>query len=103
MADVARPLTFLHWGFWGCVSSFAVAMGVGQLLPADTAALSPELLVNALLVVFFVCACVYWTALGIIAHRTGRSAALWIVAGLATLAVGFIVTYWLMATRARLA
>ena len=38
--DLARPLRFLHWGFWGCMLSFALAIGVGQLFaPSDAGAL----------------------------------------------------------------
>ena len=95
--DLARPLKFLHGGFWGCVLSFALAMGVGRLFPAS----DTSLLTNTLLVVFFVCACVYWTSLGVLAHRLKQSAAIWVVAGLATLAIGFIATYVMMASRAR--
>lgn len=60
-----------------------------------------DLVPYALLAVFLVCAGLYWTALGVLAHRTGRSAALWVVAGLATLGIGFVATYLLMVSRAR--
>jgi hypothetical protein len=93
---LARPLAFLHGSFWGCVASFALAMGVPRLFPVG----DPALLTNALLAVFFVCACAYWTSLGILAHRLRQSAVIWILAGLATLAIGFIATYLMMARRA---
>ena len=95
--NLARPLKYLHGGFWGCVLSFALAMGVGRLFPASDTAL----LTNALLAAFFVCACVYWTSLGVLAHRLKRSAAIWVVAGLATLAIGFVATYLMMTSRVR--
>ena len=95
--DLARPLTVLHSSFWGCVALFVAAMAVGRLFPASDTALPT----NALLAVFFVCACAYWTSLGVLAHRQKQSAALWIIAGLATLAIGFIATYALMARRTR--
>jgi len=96
--ELAGPLKYLHWGFWGCIASFAFAMGADHVVPASP---SGQLLIYALLAAFFACACLYWVSLGVLARRTGRSAALWIVAGLATLAIGFIVTYILMATRVR--
>jgi hypothetical protein len=100
--DLARPLKFLHWGFWGSVASFALAMAADRLFPAsDAAALGSGFLTNALLAVFFVFACFYWTSLGVLAHRLGQSAAIWIVAGLATFAIGFIATYLMMGSRAR--
>jgi hypothetical protein len=84
--DLARPLRFLDWGFWGCNLSFV---------------LLPSVVINVLLAAFYVFACFYWTALGVLAHRTGRSWVIWVVAGLATLALGFIASYILMASRVR--
>ena len=98
--DLARPLRFLHWGFWGCVLSFALAMGVDPLFAASGASL-PTAVTGILLAAFAVFACVYWVALGVLAHRTGRSWILWIVLGLATLALGFVVSYILMVSRVR--
>ena len=100
--NLTRPLRFLHAGFWGAVLSFAFAMGTLRLLaetataPAVAGATS-----NVLAAAFYVFACFYWTSLGVLAHRLRRSAALWVVVGLATLALGFIVSYVLMATRVR--
>jgi hypothetical protein len=76
-------------------------MGVDQLFAAtDTGSLS-SIATYVLLAAFCVFAGFYWTALGVLAHRSGRSWILWVVAGLATLAIGFIVTYILMASRVR--
>ncbi len=101
-SDLARPLKFLHWGFWGSVLSFALAIGVDQLFATSAAgALLPTVVTNVLLAAFCVFACLYWTALGVLAHRIGQSWIIWLVAGLATLALGFIATYILMASRVR--
>jgi hypothetical protein len=100
--DLARPLRFLHWGFWGCILSFALAMGADPFFAASGAEASlPSAVTNVLLAVFAVFACFYWVALGVLAHRTGRNWILWIVLGLATLALGFIVSYILMVSRVR--
>ena len=100
--DLARPLRFLHWGFWGCVLSFTGAIGADQLLAAsDTGAFLQSVVTDVLLAAFCVFACFYWTALGVLAHRVGRSWVVWVVAGLATLALGFIVSYILMAGHVR--
>jgi len=99
MKDLARPLRFLHWGFWGCMLSFALAMGIDQLFPASDWGSVPSIAIAVLLAAFCVFGCLYWTALGVLAQRTGRSWVLWIVVGLATLALGFIVSYILMASR----
>jgi hypothetical protein len=93
-------LRFLHWGFWGCLLSFALAMGVDQFAATDTGSL-PSVATYILLAAFCLFAGFYWTALGVLAHRSGRSWILWVVVGLATLAIGFIVTYILMASRVR--
>jgi hypothetical protein len=100
--ELARPLRFLHWGFWGCVLSFALAMGVEPLFAVSGGSASlPSAVNNILLAAFAGFACVYWVALGVLAHRTGRSRILWIVLGLATLALGFVVSYILMVSRVR--
>ena len=100
--DLARPLRFLDWGFWGCNLSFVLAIGVDPLFAAsDAGAFLPSVVINVLLAAFYVFACFYWTALGVLAHRTGRSWVIWVVAGLATLALGFIASYILMASRVR--
>ena len=100
--DLARPLKYLHWGFWGSVLSFALAMSVDPLFAAsDAGAFLASVATNVLLAAFCVFACLYWTALGVLAHRIGQSWVIWLVAGLATLALGFIATYVLMATRVR--
>jgi hypothetical protein len=44
-ADLARPLTFLHAGFWGAILSFALAMGAGQLLTVPSGVVYNFLLV----------------------------------------------------------
>jgi hypothetical protein len=99
---LARPLRSLHWGFWGCVLSFALAVGVDPLLAAGGGGASlPSAVTNLLLAAFVGFACLYWVALGVLAHRTGRSWILWIVLGLAALALGFVVSYILMASRVR--
>ena len=98
--DLARPLRFLHWGFWGCVLSFALAMGVDPLFAANGASLRSAV-TGILLAAFAVFACFYWAALGVLAHRTGRNWIIWIVVGLATLALGFVVSYLMMASRVR--
>jgi hypothetical protein len=99
--DLARPLTFLHWGFWGSVLSFALPVGAEQLFAASDAPLLPIAVTNVLLAAFYVFACFYWAALGVLAQRTGRNWVLWVALGLATLAIGFIVSYVLMAGRVR--
>jgi hypothetical protein len=101
MKDLARPLRFLHGGFWGCILSFALAMGIDELFASSDTGSLPSIATVVLLAAFCVFAGVYWTALGVLAHRIGRSWILWVVVGLATLAIGFIVTYVLMASRVR--
>jgi hypothetical protein len=101
MKDLARPLRFLHWGFWGCMLSFALAMGIDQVIAESDTGSLPRIATAVLLAAFCVCACFYWTALGVLAHRSGRNWVLWVVLGLATLAIGFIVSYILMASRMR--
>jgi hypothetical protein len=101
MKDLARPRRFLHWGFWGCLLSFALAMGIDPLFAPSDAAWLASIATNVLLAAFCVFAGFYWTALGVLAHRIGQSWILWIVAGLATLAIGFIVTYILITSRVR--
>jgi hypothetical protein len=101
MKDLARPLRFLHWGFWGSVLSFALAMGIDPLFAASDAGSPPSIATYVLLAAFCVFAGFYWTALAVLAHRTGRSWILWVVAGLATLAIGFVVSYFLMTSRVR--
>lgn len=96
--NVAQPLKRLHVGFWGSIVSFGLAMGVEPALGASAAA---PFVTNALLAAFVALALLYWTALGVLAHRTGRNWIVWVVAGLATLAIGFIVTYGLMVSRVR--
>jgi hypothetical protein len=92
--DLARPFRFLNLGFWGAVLSFALAMGAGALFERRGATgLLPLFITNSLLLVFYAFACAYWTSLGVLAHRTGRSWVVWVVAGLATLALGFVATY----------
>ena len=56
--DLARPLRFLHWGFWGCVLSFALAMGVDPLVAASGASL-PSAVTGILLAAFAVFAGFY--------------------------------------------
>src|SRR5688572_1869624 len=99
--DLARPLTFLSWSFWGAIFSFALAMGAATLFETSAGSLMPGVVANSLLIAFYLSACVYWTSLGVLAHRTGRSWILWIAAGLATLALGFVATYILMRSRVR--
>jgi hypothetical protein len=99
--DLARPLKFLHGGFWGAILSFALAMGAGPLLDASGASLPSGVVYNMLLTAFYVCACFYWTAVGVLAHRLKRSGILWVVVGLAALAIGFFATYILLAVRVR--
>jgi hypothetical protein len=94
--DLAQPLMRLHIGFWGSILSFGLAMGADRLFGASAAAAA-----DILIAAFVACALLYWTCLGILAHRTGRNWIVWVVAGLATLAIGFIVTYVLMVSRAR--
>ena len=96
--NLARPLRTLHVGFWGAIVSFGLAMGAEPALGASAAT---PFVANALLMAFIVLAFLYWTALGVLAHRTGRNWIVWVVAGLATLAIGFIVTYALMVSRVR--
>jgi hypothetical protein len=102
--DLRRPAKFLHWGFWGCVLSFALAMGVDRLFAGtDAEQLVPRAaVVNLFMAAFYVAACFYWTSLAVLADRIGRSWITWVVAGLATLAVGFIGSYFLMASRVRI-
>lgn len=95
---LARPLRTLHVGFWGSIVSFGLAMGVEPTLGASAAAL---FVADALVIAFVVLALLYWMALGVLAHRTGRNWIVWVVAGLATFAIGFIVTYALMVSRVR--
>ncbi len=99
--DLARPLKFLHWGFWGSVFSSALPIGVDWLFATDAGPFLPSVVSYLFMAVFYVFACFYWAALGVLAQRTGRSWVLWVVAGLATLAVGFFVSYLLMTSRAR--
>jgi hypothetical protein len=96
--NVARPLKMLHVGFWGSIVSFGLAMGVEPVLGASAAA---PVVANALIAAFVVLALLYWTALAVLAKRTGRNWIIWVVAGLVTLAIGFIVTYALMVSRVR--
>jgi len=96
--SLARPLRSLHIGFWGTNVSFGLAMGAEPVL-RESAAL--PFVANALLAAFVVLVLLYWTALGVLAHRTGRNWIVWVVAGLATLAIGFFVTYALMVSRVR--
>ncbi len=93
--DLAGPLRLLHGGFWGTIAAFALAMGAQQWLTTHEPplGLSSAAAGNATIAVFAVLAVCYWCALGVLAQRTGRSPALWIVAGLATLALGFFVSY----------
>ncbi len=96
--DLAKPLRLLHYGFWGTNASFALAMGaqqsfIGHEPPLGLSAAAVSTLLIAVFCAFTVC---YWWSLGVLARRTGRNAALWIAAGLATLAIGFFVTYVLM-------
>jgi len=101
-SDLARPLKFLHWGFWGSVLSFALAIGVDPLFAAsDASAFLASVVTNVLLAAFCVFAGFYWTALCVLARRIGQNWVIWLVAGLATLALGFIATYLLMARRVR--
>ena len=100
--DLARPLKFLHWGFWGAILGFALAMGADSLVTADDAAsVLPGVATSVLAAAFYVCACFYWTAVGVLARRLQRNWILWVVVGLATLALGFFATYVLMAIRVR--
>ena len=96
--NVARPLRTLHVGFWGSIVTFGLAMGVEPALGASAAA---PFVANALIAAFVVLALLYWTALAVLAKRTGRNWIVWVVAGLATFAIGFIVTYALMVSRVR--
>ena len=99
--DLARPLKFLHWGFWGCVLSSTLPIGVDWLFATDAGPFLPSVVSYFFIAVFYVFACCYWAALGVLAQRTGRSWVLWVVAGLATLALGFFVSYVLMVSRVR--
>ena len=100
--DLARPFKVLSWSFWGAILSFALAMGTATLFQSDDAAgVLPVLVANALLISFCVFAFAYWTSLGVLAHRTGRNWILWVAAGLATLALGFVATYILMRSHVR--
>lgn len=100
--DLARPLKVLHWGFWGAIVAFALAMGAGRLFSASGAASVPaEVVYDVLATAFYVCACFYWTAVGVLAHRLQRSWILWVAVGLATLAIGFFATYILLVIRMR--
>ena len=95
--DLARPLKFLHGGFWGAILSFALAMGAGSFLDASGASLLPGIVYDGLLAAFYISACFYWTAVGVLAHRLRLNWILWVVVGLATLALGFFATYvWLV-------
>jgi hypothetical protein len=96
--NTKRPLRSLHIGFWGSIVSFALVMATE---PALGASVAMPVVANALLIAFVVLAILYWTALGVLAHRTGRNWIVWVVAGLATFAIGFIVTYALMVSRVR--
>ncbi len=93
--DLAGPFRLLHWGFWGTNVTFALAMYAEQWLTthAPPLGLSPAATTNLTIAAFAAFAVCYWWSLGVLAHRTGRNAAVWIVAGLATLAIGFFVTY----------
>jgi hypothetical protein len=97
-AGLARPFRLLHWGFWGTNASFALAMAAQQWFIAHEPppGISPAAVTNLSIAAFCGFAVCYWWSLGVLARRTGRSAPLWIVAGLATLAIGFFVTYVLM-------
>jgi hypothetical protein len=100
--DLARPFKFLNWGFWSTVLSFALAMAAPRFFPAtDATAILTGLVANALLFAFYVSAWMYWTSLAVLAQRSGRSATIWVVVGLVTLAIGFLSTYILMAGRVR--
>jgi hypothetical protein len=102
--DLKRPQRCLHWGFWLTNASFAVAMALENFFPAsEPRAVSIGLLANVVLIAFCASAWSYWASLAVLAQRTGRSAAIWVAAGLATLAIGFFVTYILMIRRVRAA
>jgi hypothetical protein len=95
--DLARPLKFLHWGFWLTILSFAISMTLETLLPS-TEPRSPftDLASNLLFAAFYFFAWLYWTSLATLSSRRGRSAPLWVAVGLITLAIGFVVTYIVM-------
>lgn len=99
--DLARPSRVLHWGFWGATPSFGLAMLADNLLAASPAASMRPFVLNALMIVFYVFGCFYWTAVGVLAHRLRSSWVLWVVIGLVTLAIGFVATYIVMAARVR--
>ena len=102
--DLARPLELLHWGFWATIPTFALAMTLENFFPSgEPRNLLLELVANLLLAAFYGFAWLYWTALATLASRTGRSAPLWVAAGLATLAIGFVVSYVLMGNDVRAA
>jgi hypothetical protein len=99
--DLARPLKILHWSFWGCVLSSTLPISADWLFATDAAPFVPSVVSNLFLASFYVFACFYWAALAVLAQRTGRNWVRWVVAGLATLALGFFVSYVLMARHAR--
>jgi hypothetical protein len=99
--DLARPLKILHCSFWGCVLCSAFPIGADWLLATDAGPFVSSVVSNLFLAAFYVFACFYWSALAVLAQRTGRSWILWVVAGLATLAIGFFVSYVLMARHVR--
>lgn len=100
--DLARPLKLLHWGFWSTIPTFALAMTVENFFPSGEArSMVLGLIANLLLVAFYGFAWLYWTSLATLASRTGRSAPIWVAAGLATFAIGFIVSYVIMGNDVR--
>ena len=101
--DLGRPSRFLHWGFWGAILCFGLAMGADTLFAASPADSVPPIIAsNVLMSVFYVSGCFYWTALGVLAHRLRSSWILWVVIGIATLAIGFVASYLMMASRVRI-
>ncbi len=101
MSGLTRPLKFLRWGFWGSIVTFGLAVGADPLFATSDASVMPSAVTNILVALFCVFAFIYWVALGVLAHRTGRNWVRWMALGLVTLAIGFIVSYILMATRVR--
>ncbi len=101
MNDLPRPLTFLHCGFWGSIVTFGLAVGADPPFATSDAPVLPSAVANILVALFCMFAFIYWVALGVLAQRTGRNWVLWVALGLVTLAIGFIGSYILMATRVR--